>query len=387
MIHYRESGLLKGGRQLHHQELACADNKIYIFGAHPRGQTLGHYLKYLKPEIQIVAYLYDNDEENPSEIDGVPVWKISEEVKLDTGIPVYLAMRGINQQRVKRILEKMGMKTIIPVDVELDTGLRNAYVKKVFDREQKSFIKIMDIADCEGLCRTRDKIAMEGTVYVASSVYDAPLQSCYTFKNYEKRIQVGSALTDQRLENAVYDCEGDSISEKNKQYCELTGLYWVWKHAAEDYVGLCHYRRHFLLPDNWMACMEQNHIDVILPVPLYVSPNLADNFRGRHAAKEWDYMMQYLKENLPQDYEKASEFFKGNLYSPCNMLIAKRKVLDELCSWMFPILDAVAAACGTEDNTYDNRYPGFLSERLITYFFETQRKRYQVVYADKNFLN
>ena len=98
-------------------------------------------------------------------------------------------------------------------------------------------------------------------------------------------------------------------------------------------------------------------------------------------------MMQYLKENLPQDYDKATEFFKGNLYSPCNMLIAKRKVLDELCSWMFPIIDAVAITCGTEDNTYDNRYPGFLSERLMTYYFETKRNRYKVVYADKNFLN
>lgn len=362
-------------------------DKIYIAGAHPRGRTLGHYLKYLKPEIQIVAYLYDNDEENPSEIDGVPVWKLSEKVKLDTDIPVYLAMRGVNQQHMKQVLERMGIKNIIPVNVELDTGLRNAYVKKVFEQEQKSFIKIMDIAECVGSCRINDKIAVEGIVYIASSICDAPLQSSYVMKGYEKRIQVGSALTDQRLENAVYDCEGDSISGKNKQYCELTGLYWVWKHAVEDYVGLCHYRRHFLLPDNWAACMEQNQIDVILPVPLYVSPNLADNFRGRHAAKEWDYMMQYLKENLPQDYDKATEFFKGNLYSPCNMLIAKRKVLDELCSWMFPIIDAVAITCGTEDNTYDNRYPGFLSERLMTYYFETKRNRYKVVYADKNFLN
>lgn len=368
------------------------DKRIYIFGAHPRGQTLGHYLKYLKPEIQIVAYLYDNDEDNPSEIDGVPVWKISGGEKLNADIPVYLAMRGVNQQYMKPVLEGMGMKTIIPVDVELDTRLRNAYVKKVFEQEQKSFIKIMDIAnkskiDSGCLQNINNEVTAVATIYVASSIYDAPLQTHYTFKSYEKKIQVGAALTNQRLENAVYDCDGDSISEKNKQYCELTGLYWIWKHATEDYVGLCHYRRHFLLPDDWAERMDQNDVDVILPVPLYVSPNLADNFRGRHAAKEWDCMMLYLKENLPEDYAKASTFFMGNLYSPCNMLIATRKVIDELCAWMFPILDAVVEKSGVEEQSYDNRYPGFLSERLITYYFETKRDCYHVVYADKNFLN
>ena len=357
-------------------------NQIYIAGAHSRGQTFGYYLKYLDPEIEIVSYLYDNEEENPLEIEGISVQKLTDNSKLNQEYPVYLAMRGVNQLHMKDVLEKMGMQTVIPVDVSLDTRLRNAYVQKVFKEQQKSFIKIMDIKRQKPEKRDETR----GRIYVAASAYDAPLQSAYQFKSYETRIQVGASLTDQRLKNAVCDCDGDSISEKNKQYCELTGLYWIWKHATEDYIGLCHYRRHFLLPDDWPDRMTDNAIDVLLPVPLYVSPNLADNFRGRHAAKEWDYMMQYLKENLPEDYEKASEFFEGSLYSPCNMLIASKKVLHELCAWMFPILDAVVAACGTEDNTYDNRYPGFLSERLITYFFETQRKRYQVVYADKNFL-
>ncbi len=41
---------------------------------------------------------------------------------------------------------------------------------------------------------------------------------------------------------------------------------------------------------------------------------------------------------------------------------------------------------GIEDDNYQNRYPGFISERLITYFFEKNRDKYKVVYADKNFL-
>ena len=53
---------------------------------------------------------------------------------------------------------------------------------------------------------------------------------------------------------------------------------------------------------------------------------------------------------------------------------------------MFPILFAVAEKGGILEDNYQNRYPGFISERLITYFFDKRRDKYKVVYADKNFL-
>ena len=69
------------------------------------------------------------------------------------------------------------------------------------------------------------------------------------------------------------------------------------------------------------------------------------------------------------------------------MFIMRREVLDERCGWLFPILFAVAGHSGTKDDSYGNRYPGFLSERLISFFFEKNRDRYNMVYSDKNFLD
>lgn len=225
-------------------------------------------------------------------------------------------------------------------------------------------------------------------IYVASSIYDKPLKrEDYSLMKDETVLQVGAALTDKRLcREVITDDTGENISEKNSQYCELTGLYWIWKNAKEDYVGMVHYRRHFLLPDNWLEKMIENNIDVILPVPLYVVPCLSENYKERHIASDWDFLMEYIRKNLSLEYDIAMEYFNGGLYSPCNMLIAKKPVFNELCSWLFPILDAVAEHIGSREDKYQNRYPGFMSERLMTYFFEGRGQQYNVVYANKNFL-
>lgn len=138
------------------------------------------------------------------------------------------------------------------------------------------------------------------------------------------------------------------------------------------------------------ALCVDNDVDVILPVPLYVNPSVSENYRERHTALDWDYLMEYFRENLPEEYEDVVRILGGNLYSPCNMIIAKRAVLDDLCSWMFPIIIDVFEHCeqlGLDRTPYQSRYPGFISERLITYYFESRRDRYKVVYCNKNFLN
>ena len=58
-------------------------------------------------------------------------------------------------------------------------------------------------------------------------------------------LQVGAALAGEHFPGFLHDDAGDSISEKNRSYCELTGQYWAWKNIKADYYGLCHYRRYF----------------------------------------------------------------------------------------------------------------------------------------------
>lgn len=359
-------------------------DRIYIVGAHSRARTVAAYLCYLYPSILIEAYLIDNEEENAETIDGIPVIKFNKDTKLHKDYPVFIGTRGMHHAALSERLREFGMEQVYPVTVELDLKLRNMYLKKYFSSVGRKFEKIDDFKISGGLIK-KDRNKTKNCVYVTRSIYDQSLLRAYVLPDYEKPIQAGTALTDKRLsEGILTDNVGENISKKNRQYCELTVLYWIWKNAREDVVGLVHYRRHFLLPENWLERMTVNEIDVILPVPLYVAPNLAENFKSRHDPSDWNYMMQELGD---EEYRDAERFFQGNLYSPCNMFIIKRSVLNDLCSWLFPILDAVVKHGGEKSDKYINRYPGFISERLITFFFEKHRREYKIVYADKNFLD
>ena len=357
-------------------------NKIYIFGVHSRGKTTAHYLCYLYPELEIEAYLYDNDEANDSNVNGIPVIRLEETTKLNTEYPVYIGTRGVSHPTIIARLERLGMKDIRPVTVELDLQLRNAYLKKYYESVGRDFLKIDDLH----VSVTSDDIG-EACVYVAKSMFDKSLTLAYTLQEYEREIQVGSALTEARsAKDITLDNVGDNISVLNKQFCELTALYWIWKNAKEDVVGLVHYRRHFTIPEDWLQRMTDNGVDVILPVPLYVVPNLEENYRSRHDERDLDYMFAYMRKSHYEEYEELTRFWQNGLYSPCNMIIARKEVLDDLCEWLFPILFTVAEHGGQKDDAYLNRYPGFLSERLISYFFDKNKEKYKVVFADKIFL-
>lgn len=373
-------------------------DKIYIFGAHSRAQTLAVYLQYLYPDLMVEAFLYDNEEPNLPGLGIIPVIDLSENISLHTDYPVYIGTRGIYHERIIERLKGLGFQEIYPVTVELDLKLRNKYLEKYYASIGKEFLKVDRFPDTKVFSGTKRKTERQdriksdagqksACIYVARSINDKPLRQQYTPAFYEREIQAGAAMTKERLEGSgLTDDTGDNISGKNSQFCELTALYWIWKNAEEDIVGLVHYRRHFILPDDWVMRMLENKVDVILPVPLYVAPNVAENFKMRHDPNDWNYMIDYLKKRNIKEYQEAGQFFQKNLYSPCNMFIMRKEVLDVLCRWMFPVLFAVAEYRGEKEDCYSNRYPGFLSERLITFFFEMHRDRYKLAYSDKNFL-
>lgn len=368
------------------EELLLKNNYIYIVGAQSRAKAVSGYIKELYSNVTVVAYFADDSMENEDAINGVPVYLIDDLQEVNIFFPVLIATKGIYHEQIKRSLIRKGFCSIVPITPDIDTWFRNAYVKKVFLKNNKRFMRVDELKALDNT--SNDETCLDACVYMARSVYDQPVKNAYVCPAYEKSIQVGAALTSERIEKGIFtDCEGDNISIKNRQYCELTGLYWIWKHASNDIIGLSHYRRHFILPDNWIRLMMDYDIDVILPVPAYIAPNIEKNYKERHDASDWEYLMEYLESYIPADYKVAKRIFGENLYLTCNMIIARRNVLEHLCEWLFPIIDAVTLHGGVKSDAYNNRYAGFISERLYTLFFEIYENEYKIAYADKMFIS
>lgn len=412
----------------------------YIFGAHSRARTLREYLRVLEPSMHLVGYLVDNNEPNPEEQDEVPVLHLMEGEKnqtdaraagaavvpwrLDVGLnnrnvnadyPVYIATRGVSHPHIIFLLKEYGFTDIRPVTADLDCDLRNRYMPKRFALRGVPYRKIDEIGD--SCTSTGEEIGhilpeaggmridttstgsgedTEARIYVARSWNDRPLQEEPGLKPWESVLQVGTELAPGRLSDASYydnvsvQGEGfcETISGRNRQFCELTGLYWIWKNHGfySEIIGLEHYRRRFLLPDNWESRFAASGAEAILPVPLCVMPSLAENFRLRHDPGIWDCAMRILREQHPEDAVAAEKFFDEPVYSPCNMFIMRWETLDRYCSWLFPMLFAIAAEEGEKADPYLNRYPGFIAERFLSFWCSRYILPERILFSDKSFL-
>ncbi|MBD5402353.1 DUF4422 domain-containing protein, partial [bacterium] len=91
-------------------------------------------------------------------------------------------------------------------------------------------------------------------VFQAKCHVDRPLQNSKENPSYVYPIQVGADLTDKVI-TELRDNEGDNISTKNRNYCELTATYYAWKNSSADYKGLCHYRRIFDIDNEQMQTL------------------------------------------------------------------------------------------------------------------------------------
>lgn len=361
-----------------------AAESIYIFGAHTRAQNLYAYFKTLFPECRVEGFLYDNEEPNPPVLDGIAVMHLDRVEQLSKEAKIWAAVKSVYFEGIAQKISTRFSNEVVFVTPRIDNELRNQYAKKVLKEKGIDYIKIQDLPD-----KRIDTESQAPVIYMAKSIYDQQTLE-HTYSSHIVPIQAGAALTDQKIAE-IGDNTGDNISDRNRQYCELTVLYWMWKNVKESWVGLCHYRRHFILTEDEIARIPRSGADVILPVPSICQPSVGENYRKRHDKDDWDHLLDLLKHSYPDLYDLAVSLWEtgeyGNLYYTCNMFIMKKEVLDEYCSWLFPILFQMEQFGGEKADPYQNRYLGFLAERLLTLYFVYYKDKYKIAYVDKKFIS
>ena len=163
----------------------------------------------------------------------------------------------------------------------------------------------------------------------------------------------------------------DHISEKNPFYCELTGIYWLWKNADCDVIGICHYRRYFvkdekLLTKDYIEKTMQNY-SVILPSSSCVKDeNAYTHYAKRHYGGDLDLCRTVISEKYPAYLPAFDYAMETILVSVGNMWITKKSIFDRYCGWLFDILFEVEKRLHPEKyDDYQKRVMGFLAERLF----------------------
>lgn len=187
-------------------------------------------------------------------------------------------------------------------------------------------------------------------------------------------IQVGAKINEQLP--YIKDDTGDNISEKNKNYCELTALYWIWKNRKENIIGLTHYRRYFYnnifsnKENNLLSCKKIENIlykyDIILPKSLKLENTIEEQYVDSHHVNDLRKCKTIIQDIYPEyedDFEKVLKRKKMYAY---NMFITKREYFEMYMEWLFNILSRLEKKIDIREySEYNQRVYGFLAERLL----------------------
>lgn len=214
-------------------------------------------------------------------------------------------------------------------------------------------------------------------IVAATKNYWMPADSVYL------PLCVGAALGNRTL--FAGDDTGDSISEKNRNYCELTGLYWAWKNLEADYIGLCHYRRYFtrhnsyhvlkrrkeiLTEGEWENLLEQ--CPVIVPQKRrYRIESNRSHYNHAHPRIALDETEEIIHQMYP-DYDTSFQKVMNRTWAHMfNMFVMRRDYFNQYMEWLFSILFTLEKKMDISGwDSYQSRVYGFVAELLLDVWME-----------------
>lgn len=233
---------------------------------------------------------------------------------------------------------------------------------------------------------------MKVTVIVATHLkYKMPKESCYL------PLQVGRM--GRRSIGFQGDDTGDNISRKNPYYCELTGLYWLWKNVDSDYLGVVHYRRYLgkrkrgrdlfakiLTEQEILAYMRQ--ADILLPKKRrYYIESVYKHYAHTHYAEHLNQTRAVIEEYHPDYLDAFDRVMKRSCAHMFNMFVMSREKCDMYCRWIFDILGHLEEK--VDVSRYDEfqaRVFGRVSEMMLDVWLEKNQFPYReapIIYMER----
>lgn len=343
---------------------------IAIYGAQMVGVSAYYAIKELYQDCHTTSFIVSDMQGNPNSIDGVPVVCLSDFVSKD--ITILIATPENYHCAIVDELEKKGFHEYVCLD-----SLKEAELMRRFYRKIGVFNVLSDFKAAGKSIRP--------AIYMSKFYRDQTLKNDYDLPEWIKPIQAGASLTEVKVAE-VRDDEGDNISVKNVNYCELTAMYWISKHVSAPYMGLFHYRRILSINKEDLRRIYINDIDVVLPYPTIHYPNINEHHKRYLRDDDWNAMLQALQELAPEYAEALPDIFKQRYFYNFNIFVAEESVFKRYCEWLFPILTRVEELSIPKGNERADRYIGYLGENLTTLYFMYHKKDLKIAHTGRQML-
>lgn len=363
------------------------DNKqnCFIYGAGEQARIVTKMLNEIY-DIQVESFIVSDVTNNPQKIEDIPVIGIECLDSFEKDARIIIAVSLIFVEEIEQQLFHRGFLNVhsCAPDYDFDYELRTAYFTNAMEQKGKNFIRLA----ASSQAGKQMDVTSRFQVFLARSHKDkvADYTKYFTCYPYVVPVQAGAAMTDLQLE-ALQDCTGEHISEKNGDYCELSVLYWAWKNRSSDYMGLCHYRRWFEIDESKLCGIVENQIDVVLPIPGVQLPSNQEKWKQYHDEKEWDIMCQMTQILYPEYSETVLAYGKMHMHYKYNMFIAKKEIFNQYCQWIFSILFAIEGHYKTNHIQVEGRYLGYIAENLTSIFFIHNYNQYVVAHEKVLFVD
>lgn len=357
---------------------------LVIYGAQSIALGVYNAIKELHPDKSILCFLVTSMDNNASVLGGIPVLELDEFVRGKTqedknDIEVLIGTPESVMNVIEKKLDEVGLYNHIRID-----SIRWADMQKLAFAKNGLFMPL----EAYPIGCHKPKLS----VYKMVHYKDKTLQNNFLYPEYFMSVQVGVSLTDERVAK-ILDNSGDNISEKNGNYSELTGLYWIWKNVEKydkepdkNYIGLAHYRRLLDLSGDDQSRLLDNDIDVVLPYPMPYEPNIEMHHKRYLSDAEWSSVLQALDELQPEYAKAFKDILKQKYFYNYNIIIAKGKVLSDYCEWLFPILFRLEKINDPDRTKKPNRFIGYIGETLETLYFMHNKERLKIAHSGCKFL-
>ena len=201
------------------------------------------------------------------------------------------------------------------------------------------------------------------------------------------------------LDNMIGDDTGDNISYLNREFCELTAMYWAWKNYDKlgnpEYIGFMHYRRHLIINKDvndrtfdsvYFDYIDENYLnnfliqsknineiiasqDIITTYPVFYEKDVYEQFDDLAVIpfslnkKIFDKVLDYIRLNHIDYIDALDIYLKSKEHHWFNSFILKKEIFLEYSDFLFDILLNVY-------KTIDLQYETVNGQRVLAYIAE-----------------